>query len=263
VSTDPTFALPGHDFELVTKTSLSEEIAIQIMRLVSNGDLKPGQKLPSERDLRLRFGVGRSSLREALRCLAIVGVLEARAGEGTFLAMNQDKFIGRVLGWRVATERKNVENLLTVRLALEAETASHAALNTTEEQIQELDDIIERMVGIPGDPEQYAEADVAFHLTIAKASANDLIFDLLTLIRGQLQHALLSIGGWPRTTQMSDAEHRGIVEAIRRRDSELARRLMREHIEAGLKRYQEVHSADEANGEGKDCAESPAPAHVG
>ncbi len=262
MSTDTTFTLPSHDFETITKTSLSEEIAIQIMRLVSNGDLKPGQKLPSERDLRLRFGVGRSSLREALRCLAIVGVLEARAGEGTFLAMNPDKFIERVLGWRVATERKTVENMMTVRLALEAETASHAALNTTEEQLRELEGMLDRMAGLMGDPQKFAEADVAFHLIIAKASANDLIFDLLSLIRNQIQHALLKLGPWPRTPLDAHNEHLGIMAAIRRRDPELARRLMREHIGEGLKRYQQAESADEASGEGKDLVESPAPAQV-
>src|SRR2546425_3816623 len=76
-------------FMPIDKTSLSEEIAGQIMSLVSSGDLMPGQKLPSERELCLRFGVGRSSLREALRCLTIVGVLETRVGEGTFLAIDR------------------------------------------------------------------------------------------------------------------------------------------------------------------------------
>ncbi len=246
MSDEASFELPGHQFETITKTSLSEEIAVQIMRLISNGDLKPGEKLPSERDLRLRFGVGRSSLREALRCLAIVGVLESRAGEGTFLALNPDKFLGRVLGWRVATERKNVENLMSVRLALETETASHAARNPTEEQIRELDDAVAKMSALYDSPKQFVQEDVAFHLVIARVSPNDLIFDLLSLIRGQLQHAFMSIGGWPRTPQVSNEEHRGIVEAIRQRNPESARRLMREHIEKGLQRYQQGHGTDEA-----------------
>ncbi|PYV34221.1 MAG: hypothetical protein DMG22_06920 [Acidobacteria bacterium] len=166
-------------FMPIDKTSLSEEIAGQIMSLVSSGDLMPGQKLPSERELCLRFGVGRSSLREALRCLTIVGVLETRVGEGTFLAMNRDKFIGKVLEWRVATERKNVENLMKVRLALETETASNAA----------------------------------------KVSAS------------------------PGASEIAYNEHVLILNAIRARDPESAKALMRDHIGKALKRYVEVNSS--------------------
>ncbi len=76
----------------VVKTSISDEIVSQIMSLISNGDLKPGQRLPSERELCKRFAAGRSSVREALRCLCIVGVLNARVGEGTSVATDGVKF---------------------------------------------------------------------------------------------------------------------------------------------------------------------------
>jgi GntR family transcriptional repressor for pyruvate dehydrogenase complex len=236
--TEHSSVLQDLKFKPIDKTSLSEEIAGQIMRLISTGDLTPGQKLPSERELRLRFGVGRSSLREALRCLTIVGVLETRAGEGTYLSLNRDKFIGKVLEWRVATERRNVENLMKVRLALETETASNAALHTSEEQVHELEAALDEMKNALGDSQRFVEADVAFHLLIAKASSNDLIFDLLSLIRSQLQRAFLALGNWPGSPQLALDEHYRILDAIRKRDAESAMALMREHIYAGLKRYQ-------------------------
>ena len=71
----------------VSKNSLSEDIAKQLMNLISNGDLQPGYRLPAERELCQRFGVGRSSLREALRGLAMIGVLDIRVGDGTFVAL--------------------------------------------------------------------------------------------------------------------------------------------------------------------------------
>src|SRR5579862_7000639 len=222
-------------FKPIDKTSLSEEIAGQIMRLISTGDLTPGQKLPSERELRLRFGVGRSSLREALRCLTIVGVLETRAGEGTYLSLNRDKFIGKVLEWRVATERKNVENLMKVRLALETETSANAALNATDEQIKELEDALEEMKQNLSDSQRFVAADVAFHLLIAKISSNELIFDLLSLIRSQLQRAFLALGNRPNSSEHALEEHYQILDALRRHDSEATQALMREHIHAGLK----------------------------
>ena len=232
-------------FKPIDKTSLSEEISRQIMRLVSSGDLKPGQKLPSERELCTRFGVGRSSLREALRCLTIVGVLETRVGEGTFLALNGDKFIGTVLGWRVATERKNVENLMTVRLALECETAANAAVHSTKESIDVLEEILQRMNAALTDRASFTTADAAFHLAIAKASDNELIFDLLTLIRSQLERGLWKVGAWPGGPETACREHRRILDAVRNRDPDSAKAAMRDHIGEALKRYQRAHMPPE------------------
>lgn len=232
-------------FKPIDKTSLSEEISRQIMNLVSSGDLTPGQKLPSERELCARFGVGRSSLREALRCLTIVGVLETRVGEGTFLALNRDKFMGKVLEWRVATERKNVENLMKVRLALESETAANAALHPTEEQVQELKRILLRMKNSLKQPAQFAAADAAFHLAIAKASDNELIFDLLTMVRSPLEQGIMRVGFWPGGSERACAEHQRIVDAICNRDPESAKSAMRDHIGEALKRY--LRANDEAS----------------
>jgi GntR family transcriptional regulator, transcriptional repressor for pyruvate dehydrogenase complex len=81
----------------ITKTSIGDEIVDQIMSLIAKGDLKPGQRLPSERELCKNFGAGRSSLREALRCLCIVGVLDARVGEGTSVAVDGGKFLGKIV----------------------------------------------------------------------------------------------------------------------------------------------------------------------
>lgn len=230
-------------FKPIDKTSLSEEISRQIMRLVSSGDLKPGQRLPSERELCTRFGVGRSSLREALRCLTIVGVLETRVGEGTFLALNGEKFVGTVLGWRVATNRKNVENLMKLRLALESETAADAALHSTQESIDELELILKKMNAALGDRLGFAAADAAFHVAIAKASDNELVFDLLTLIRSQLEQGLLRVGAWPGGPETACTEHRRILDALRKRDAESAKAAMRQHIGEALKRYQRTAMA--------------------
>jgi len=236
-------AILREKFKPIDKTSLSEEISRQIMSLVSTGDLMPGQKLPSERELCTKFGVGRSSLREALRCLTIVGVLETRVGEGTFLALNRDKFIGTVLGWRVATERKNVENLMRVRLALESETAANAALHSTEQSIAELEGTLDRMKTFLADRPGFAAADAAFHLAIAKASENELIFDLLTLIRSQLEQGLLKVGAWPGGPETALIEHRRILDAIRSRDPEAAVTAMRDHLDGALKRYVRAHGS--------------------
>src|ERR1700679_1296216 len=88
----------------VKKTTTSDEIVEQIMGLIESGELQPGQRLPSERDLCVQFGTGRSSLREALRCLSIVGVLQSLVGDGTTVAVNSGKFLGKIFQWRLITE---------------------------------------------------------------------------------------------------------------------------------------------------------------
>src|SRR5580700_4378635 len=126
----------------ITKISISEKIAQQIMDLISNGDLKSGQRLPSERELCKNFGCGRSSLREALRCLSIVGVLNARVGEGTSVAMDGTKFLGKIVEWRLITEKHDIENLLEVRIGLEGVAASNAAAHATPADIENLGDLL-------------------------------------------------------------------------------------------------------------------------
>src|SRR5580698_8259699 len=129
----------------VTKLSISEDIAQQIMDLIANGDLKAGQRLPSERELCKHFGAGRSSLREALRCLSIIGVLNARVGEGTSVASDGGKFLGKIIEWRLITEKHDIENLLEVRSALEGVAAANVALLGKKEDIDKFEKLIAHM----------------------------------------------------------------------------------------------------------------------
>src|SRR5581483_7486713 len=102
----------------VTKTSLSDNITDHLVQMIPKGTLRPGDRLPPERELCKQFGVGRSSLREAIRCLAIVGLLDVRVGDGTFVAPDGAKFLGTVFEWRVITEQQDISSLLELRLAI-------------------------------------------------------------------------------------------------------------------------------------------------
>ena len=129
----------------VNKVSISEDIAQQILDLISNGTLVPGQRIPSERDLCKTFGAARSSLREALRGLCMIGVLTARVGEGTSVAADGGKFLGKIMEWRLITEKHDIENLLEVRIALEGVAAANMALNGTEDDIAKLSELLAKM----------------------------------------------------------------------------------------------------------------------
>ena len=228
----------------VTKTSISDEIVNQIMALIANGDLKPGQRLPSERELCKDFGAGRSSLREALRCLCIVGVLTARVGEGTSVALDGNKFLGKIVEWRIITERHDIENLMEVRTALESITAANVARIGNPELLAKLEALLVKMETVHKDQKRFAALDLEFHISIAAASDNFLIYDLVSMIRGQLERALSPMLVAPNALPNSLKEHVKIVDAIRGRDPGAAGEAMRVHLNAALKRYQNSIALD-------------------
>ncbi len=227
-------------FRRVNKISISEDIAQQILDLISNGDLLPGQRLPSERELCKTFGAARSSLREALRCLSIIGVLNARVGEGTLVATDGGKFLGRIMEWRLITERHDIENLLEVRIALEGTAAANVALHGSDEAIARMGTLLAEMKGSLKDKKRFAELDLDFHVTLAKASDNSLLFDLVSMIRNQLVRGLSKVLLLPNAVPLSFQEHSAIVRAIERRDAEGAREAMHAHLDAALRRHKQA-----------------------
>jgi GntR family transcriptional repressor for pyruvate dehydrogenase complex len=220
----------------IRRSSISDDIVQQIISLISKGDLKPGQRLPSERELCVRFGAGRSSLREALRCLSIMGVLTARVGEGTSVAIDRSKFMETVLRWRLSTEQHDIEDLMEVRIALEGVTAASAARNSADADIKKLRDLVAKMEVAVGDAKRFAALDLEFHLGIARTSNNDLILDLVSLIRGQLERGVAKVLLFPHAMPLSVKEHKAILQAIIKRDPEAARAAMQAHLNAAILR---------------------------
>jgi len=238
----------------VTKISISDEIAKQIMDLISRGELKPGDHLPSERELCKDFGASRSSLREALRCLSIVGVLNARVGEGTSVADDGEKFLRKIIEWRLITERHDIENLLEVRMALEGVSAANTARHATTEQVEELRKLIAKMKASLKDEKTFAALDLEFHVAMAEASGNELVSDLIALVRGQLLKALHKVLVVPHALPLALKEHSAIFDAIERRDTDGAREAMQKHLLAHLMRYNAANrngNQADAKGNGK------------
>ena len=221
----------------VTKTSISDEIATQIIDLISRGELQPGQRLPTERELCEHFGASRSSLREALRCLSIVGILNAQVRNGTSVAPDGGKFMRKIVEWRLITERHNVENLMEVRIALEGVSAANAALRASEEDKKVFKHLIEEMKDAVNDAKRFAVLDVEFHIALANSSGNALVFDLVSMIRAHLVRVLPRVLQLPNALPLSMREHCVILEAIERRDAECARAAMQAHLEAVVRRY--------------------------
>src|SRR2546425_12269276 len=107
----------------ISPLSLSDEIVEQIIDLISRGILRPGDRIPSEKQLCQQFGVGRTSVREALRSLSVMGVLESHMGAGAFVAGDGSRFLERSFQWGLALNPKIAEDLVETRLMLEQHTA--------------------------------------------------------------------------------------------------------------------------------------------
>jgi GntR family transcriptional repressor for pyruvate dehydrogenase complex len=228
---------PKITLKTVAKTSVCEDVARQILKLIAKGELKPGQRLPPERDLCANFGVGRSSLREALRCLSIVGVLDARVGEGTSVASNGGKFVGKIFEWRLEAEQHDLEHLIDVRIALEGAGAADVARNGTNEQLEMLRGLLKEMKKAINDPKIFADLDMEFHVQIASASGNPLLYDLISTIRNQLSNSVQQFLTLPGARPHSSREHLAIFEQIERRDPNGARAAMETHLQSAMDRY--------------------------
>ncbi|ADY55979.1 transcriptional regulator, GntR family [Syntrophobotulus glycolicus DSM 8271] len=213
-----------------------EEVVEQIRMLVSEGHLKPGDRLPSERDLAERLQVSRASVREALSALEMMGLLEIRSGEGTYIKQVNIDSVVAPLAWGVSMDKNSVLELLEVRKILETRAAGLAAERAENEELREIRETLEEMqdnlaAGKLGDG-----ADHIFHHAVARATKNHILVQLMNAISETMFQALKTfrlkldeVEGWQERLY---EEHEGIYQAILAKDQEKAALLMLEHLES-------------------------------
>ena len=234
----------------IIRTSLSDEIVEQIIVLISEGVLKPGERLPSEKGLASRFGVGRTTIREALRSLAVMGIVDGRVGEGTFVSSTNRRPLEKALKWGLLIDRKDVQDLIETRLLLESQTAFWAAHRASQVNLQEIEQAIQGMEESIHDPERYLKSDLQFHLSVARSSQNTILFQLVSMTRSYLQVWIQKSLSLPTTrkshrrAEVSIQEHREILQAIRSGDAEGARQSMNAHILSSSKDLQSQLAGD-------------------
>jgi GntR family transcriptional regulator, transcriptional repressor for pyruvate dehydrogenase complex len=228
--------LASQEIRPVSRASLSDGIVEQIIDLIARDILKAGDRLPSEKELCVRFQVGRTTIREALRSLAVMGILDGRVGEGTFVSHSNKKYLEKSLQWGLLMERKDVQDLIETRLMLESQTAFSAAQRATEDDLQEIERAIRGMEQALDQPEEYLKFDLQFHLAIARATQNSILYNLLSMTRGYLQSWIQeslskpSIRKMRKRAESSVREHDKILHALREHRPEEARQAMTEHI---------------------------------
>jgi GntR family transcriptional repressor for pyruvate dehydrogenase complex len=218
------------EFETIRKSRISKEVAQKIEHLILT-KLKPGNKLPAERELAKMLGVSRCSLRDALLRLEVVGLIESRQGAGTVVReISEDALVGPLVNV-IAQRRQWVRELLDFRKMLEPPLAARAAHHASPEQVEHMDQILGRQEQKLRGGDAAIEEDSEFHYTIAAASGNGVVLKVLDVVMDLLRETRarsLQAKGRP---QKSAAGHRRILAAIKRRDAASAEAGMRHHIE--------------------------------
>ena len=215
--------------EAIPRNRVSTKVAEQLQMHVLN-ELKPGDMLPPERELVQMFRVSRSSIRDAIRRLETVGLLEPRQGVGTVVRdVSADAVIAAVAGV-LLQKRKVVHELLDVRMIIEPALARRAALHATPEQIAEMQGILDRQEEKLSKGELATEEDTNFHYTIALAADNSVMLKLTHVLMDslrELRERSLEMGG--RQAKSLAAHHR-VLAAIKQRDAASAEEAMRRHL---------------------------------
>ncbi len=218
--------------------------------MLTSGELEPGSRLPIEKDLAAQLGVSRGSLREGVRALAALGVLETRQGDGTYVTSLDPGILLSPLGFLADLHQPvHIADMLAVRRVLETESVALAATRVTDDDLSELD----RVLGVVDtilesepdmDLEAFIHADTEFHRLIARASGTRPLAAIIDTLVGRTFRARLwraiSHRGSVRETQ---AEHRAILDELLRRDPERARIRMATHL-LGVEQFSAAH-ADE------------------
>jgi DNA-binding FadR family transcriptional regulator len=236
------------------RVSVTSEAIEKVKEMILSGELRPGTKLPRENDLAQRLGVSRSSLREAVRALAALHVIEVRQGDGTYVTSLTPDVLLDVIGFGIdLVTDPSLLDVFEVRRFLETAATAAAASSITEEGLAELRDCMERMAHAES-VEELVHVDEEFHNIVAGATGNSFLVSLMDnlssrTLRARLWRGVVERGALERTKQW----HRAILEGLEARDPELASAADLMHLSEGESWLRRALGRD-VNGEGREGA---------
>jgi GntR family transcriptional regulator, transcriptional repressor for pyruvate dehydrogenase complex len=217
------------DFEIVRRNRVYEEVARQIERLILK-KLRPGDKLPSERELAETLRVSRGSIRDAIRGLELMGMVEPRQGTGTIVKEISADSVVNPFANALRRRKELIGELIDFRKMLEPPLAARAAAHASPEEITEMEEILRRQQEKQSQGDAAVDEDTEFHYSIALASDNSVVLKVIDILMEQLRDTRarsLQVAGRP---QKSLSGHRRILAAIKRRDTEAANAAMFRHL---------------------------------
>ena len=218
-------------FKPIKQTRVSDEIVNQVKSLISEGSLKPGDRLPPERELIKQFGVSRPTLREALKSLIAMGFLEVKQAKRTFVKSMISERMQDPLSLLIKTDTQTIFDLIEVRKAMEAWSAFHAAQRATEEDMKQLESIIKEMKVASEKGRSWEKEDADFHLAIAQATHNTIQTHIMSTIYDLLRESVARVFTNRAKVKKLLQQHHRIFNAIKSHSPGEARDKTLEHLD--------------------------------
>jgi len=233
-----------HSFEPVVKQSLPDKLARQIRGTIQSGNYRRGDRLPPIVEMAKRFEVGQPSIREALKKLEAMGVVQIRHGSGVFVSRSEEVLVLASPDYAGTVTKKLLLDLIRARIPIEIQSVADCVKNATPEQVKELKRILASAGQHLGDDDVLNAVNMEFHGKIAEASGNSVTAQLLAVLHELFtdeQRLILGIFG---SREDDHKDHVQILKAIERRDEALAVERMRSHLEsvhASIQRWDPEH----------------------
>lgn len=237
----------------IKRISLSDAVTDRIISQIQEGRYRAGDRLPTERELAEQLGVGRTSVREGLRFLEKLGVLEIRQGMGTVV---RSLSLGEVFEHLVPVQTiielpdRDVRDIMHVRRVLEAESAQLAAQHATDRQLGRLEELLHGMAASLEKPRDYLEMDLEFHVVVAEAASNPVLAQLVNLIRDIYTRYFEIVLRDPEMNKTSLGFHRRLYAALRDHDADAARQHILAHLSQAERDVLKLLNAEDENGQG-------------
>lgn len=204
----------------IKSVRLSRNVTEQLIDLIMSGKISPGEKLPPEKKLMDSFGIGRSSLREAIRALEALGLVEVKVPEGTFVSENLADFFTKQLTLMSKIGFDNISELIEARLTIETQIAILAAKKATPEDIEDLDKIITDMRNSTDDDIQFHKHDLSFHKKLSEMSRNSFLIQVMNILQEITSLWIKKVIPLEGTKPLAVEQHTKILESIKKRDAE-------------------------------------------
>jgi DNA-binding FadR family transcriptional regulator len=227
----------------IERTSTASVVARQLLEELAKEDFVSGTRLPSEREMADTLGVGRSTLREAMAALDLLGIIQVRPGSGSYLKADSSQLLPQALQWGLMLAQPGVQDLAEVREHLELLAASLAAVRASDEDVARLRVHLDQMRAPEISIEEFVEADIAFHLETAMIARNTVLEALLEGIRSLLRawfDRTLRVEG---TMKATIKEHEAVFDAISRHAPADAEKRMRQLMRRADRRLKETLSS--------------------
>jgi GntR family transcriptional repressor for pyruvate dehydrogenase complex len=219
-----------HAFAPLERQSLSDRLARQIRGSIQSGDFRRGDRLPPIMEMARRFGVGHPTIREALKKLEAIGVVDIRHGSGVFVSRSEEVLVLASPDYSGTITKKLLLDLIRARTPLEMQSVTEAVHNATAEHLNEMRRLLTDARQSLNDDDRLNMANMGFHQQIARGSGNVVIAQLLSVLQELFREEQRLILGLGASRERDHAEHLEILDAVEKRDEALAVSRMRAHL---------------------------------